>query len=144
MVEQKLLERIAFDPKIFGGKPIVRDRRLAVEHVLGMLAAGDSTGRWDAIYGSSGKTFRLALTTRADQCAHRVAARRVGRLKDFGSLAVFGGRRHAGIIRLAGIPARAGAGWYFLRLSSSPPSAPAAAQSVKQDASHRYSLGGEE
>jgi len=27
---------------IFGGKPIVRGRRLAVEHVLGMLAAGDS------------------------------------------------------------------------------------------------------
>ena len=40
--EQKLLERIAFDPKIFGGKPIVRGRRLAVEHVLGMLAAGDT------------------------------------------------------------------------------------------------------
>ena len=29
-------------PKIFGGKPIIRGRRLAVEHVLGMLAAGDT------------------------------------------------------------------------------------------------------
>ncbi|MCA1962205.1 MAG: DUF433 domain-containing protein [Desulfomonile sp.] len=29
-------------PKIFGGKPIIRGRRLAVEHVLGMLAQGDS------------------------------------------------------------------------------------------------------
>ena len=28
--------------KIFGGKPIIRGRRLAVEHVLGMLAAGDA------------------------------------------------------------------------------------------------------
>src|SRR6266513_684506 len=28
------------NPKIFGGKPIVRGRRLAVEHILGMLAAG--------------------------------------------------------------------------------------------------------
>jgi uncharacterized protein (DUF433 family) len=28
--------------KIFKGKPIVRGRRLAVEHVLGMLAAGDT------------------------------------------------------------------------------------------------------
>ena len=37
-----LLSRIAVDPRIFGGKPIVRGRRLAVEHVLGMLAAGDS------------------------------------------------------------------------------------------------------
>jgi uncharacterized protein (DUF433 family) len=42
MDEVRLLERITFDPKIFGGKPIIRGRRLAVEHVLGMLAAGDS------------------------------------------------------------------------------------------------------
>ncbi len=42
MEETKLLERITVDPKIFGGKPIIRGRRLAVEHVLGMLAAGDS------------------------------------------------------------------------------------------------------
>lgn len=39
---QRLLDRITVNPKIFGGKPIVRDRRLAVEHVLGMLAAGDT------------------------------------------------------------------------------------------------------
>ena len=26
----------------FGGKPIIRGRRLAVEHILGMLAAGDN------------------------------------------------------------------------------------------------------
>ena len=37
-----LLKRITIDPAIFCGKPIVRGRRLAVEHVLGMLAAGDS------------------------------------------------------------------------------------------------------
>ena len=42
MDEKKLLERITINPKIFGGKPIVRGRRLAVEHVLGMLAAGDT------------------------------------------------------------------------------------------------------
>ncbi len=36
-----LLDRIAIDPAIFGGKPIIRGHRLAVEHVLGMLAAGD-------------------------------------------------------------------------------------------------------
>jgi uncharacterized protein (DUF433 family) len=40
--EQRLLERITVNPQIFGGKPILRGRRLAVEHVLGMLAAGDS------------------------------------------------------------------------------------------------------
>ncbi|MCC6664876.1 MAG: DUF433 domain-containing protein [Polyangiaceae bacterium] len=40
--EPKLLERITVNPEIFGGKPIIRGRRLAVEHVLDMLAAGDS------------------------------------------------------------------------------------------------------
>lgn len=42
MNEQRLLDRITIDRDKFGGKPIVRGRRLAVEHVLGMLAAGDS------------------------------------------------------------------------------------------------------
>jgi uncharacterized protein (DUF433 family) len=42
MEETRLLERITVNPQIFGGKPIVRGRRLAVEHVLGMLAAGDT------------------------------------------------------------------------------------------------------
>jgi uncharacterized protein (DUF433 family) len=42
MDEQVLLERITINPEIFGGKPIIRGRRLAVEHILGMLAAGDS------------------------------------------------------------------------------------------------------
>ena len=42
MSEPDLLRRITSDPAIFGGKPIVRGRRLAVEHVLAMLAAGDS------------------------------------------------------------------------------------------------------
>ena len=40
--EAELLTRITTNPAIFGGKPIIRDRRLAVEHVLGMLAAGDT------------------------------------------------------------------------------------------------------
>ena len=43
MDEIRLLERITVNPRIFGGKPIIRGRRLAVEHVLGMLAAGDDT-----------------------------------------------------------------------------------------------------
>ena len=42
MNEDKLLERIVVDPRIFACKPIIRGRRLAVEHVLGMLAAGDT------------------------------------------------------------------------------------------------------
>lgn len=42
MHEQALLNRITVNPAIFGGKPIIRDRRLAVVHVLGMLASGDA------------------------------------------------------------------------------------------------------
>ncbi|HEX8520782.1 MAG TPA: DUF433 domain-containing protein [Tepidisphaeraceae bacterium] len=42
MSDPTLLNRITSDPAIFGGKPIIRGRRVAVEHVLGMLAAGDS------------------------------------------------------------------------------------------------------
>ena len=38
----QLLQRITYNPDILGGKPTIRGRRLAVEHVLGMLAAGDS------------------------------------------------------------------------------------------------------
>ncbi len=41
IAEQDLLKRITVNPGIFSGKPIIRGRRLAVEHVLGMLAAGD-------------------------------------------------------------------------------------------------------
>ncbi len=50
MNEQALLARITFDRQIFGGKPIIRGRRLAVEHVLGMLAAGDTTETLLAAY----------------------------------------------------------------------------------------------
>lgn len=41
MNENEPLERITTNPEIFRGKPVIRGRRLAVEHVLGMLAAGD-------------------------------------------------------------------------------------------------------
>lgn len=42
MNEHEILSRITVNPEIFGGKPIIRGKRLAVEHVLGMLAARDS------------------------------------------------------------------------------------------------------
>lgn len=42
MNEAELLARITISPDLFGGKPVIRGRRLAVEHVLGMLAAGDT------------------------------------------------------------------------------------------------------
>ena len=50
MSENELIQRITLNPNIFGGKPIIRGRRLAVEHVLGMLAAGDTTETLLAAY----------------------------------------------------------------------------------------------
>ena len=40
--EQEILNRITARPDILGGKPIIRDMRISVEHILGMLAAGDT------------------------------------------------------------------------------------------------------
>ncbi len=50
MNEDELLKRITVDPAIFGGKPIIRGLRMAVEHVLGMLAAGDAPEKLLAEY----------------------------------------------------------------------------------------------
>ena len=40
--DDELLSRITVRADVFGGKPIVRDMRIAVEHVSAMLAAGDT------------------------------------------------------------------------------------------------------
>ena len=40
--DHDILRRITARPDVFGGKPIIRDMRIAVEHVLGMLASGDT------------------------------------------------------------------------------------------------------
>ena len=37
-----LLDRITWSPGVLGGKAVIRGRRLAVEHVLEMLALGDT------------------------------------------------------------------------------------------------------
>lgn len=34
----ELLQRITANPKIFGGKPIIRNMRISVEMILGLLA----------------------------------------------------------------------------------------------------------
>jgi uncharacterized protein (DUF433 family) len=50
MTEDEVLKRITVDPDIFGGKPNIRGLRIAVEHVLGMLAAGDTPEKLLAEY----------------------------------------------------------------------------------------------
>ena len=40
MKDQLLLERIALDPKVMVGKPVVKGTRLTVEYILNLLAHG--------------------------------------------------------------------------------------------------------
>ena len=42
MKDEELLKRITYDSLIFNGKPIIRGMRIAVEHILGMLASGST------------------------------------------------------------------------------------------------------
>ena len=48
--EDQLLQRITVNPAIFGGKPLIRGHRLAVEHILDMLTAGDTPAEILAAY----------------------------------------------------------------------------------------------
>ncbi len=40
MRERELLNRITVNPKIFGGKPVIRGMRIKVENVLALLEQG--------------------------------------------------------------------------------------------------------
>jgi uncharacterized protein (DUF433 family) len=39
MTDEELLQRIATDPRIMVGKPVIRGTRLTVEYILGLLPA---------------------------------------------------------------------------------------------------------
>lgn len=40
MTDEQLLERIAIDPKVKVGKPVIKGTRLTVEFIVGLLAHG--------------------------------------------------------------------------------------------------------
>ena len=42
MNDQQFLERIACDPKVMVGKPLIKGTRLTVEYILNLLAHGSS------------------------------------------------------------------------------------------------------
>jgi uncharacterized protein (DUF433 family) len=42
MTQGELLQRITADPRILGGKPVVRGLRISVELVLALLASGET------------------------------------------------------------------------------------------------------
>ncbi len=43
MKDQELLERIALNPKVMVGKPIIKGTRLTVEYILNLFAHGSTT-----------------------------------------------------------------------------------------------------
>ena len=49
MTGNQLLDRITYNPEIFGGKPIVRGMRISVELILSLLAQGETIDAilWD-------------------------------------------------------------------------------------------------
>jgi len=43
MEKNKLLARIVINPKVMVGKPVIRGTRLTVQHILNLLAHGETT-----------------------------------------------------------------------------------------------------
>jgi len=50
MNDHLLLERITFNPKVMGGKPVIKGTRLTVEYILDLLAHGATTAEVAAEY----------------------------------------------------------------------------------------------
>lgn len=49
MEDRELPERIALDPQAMTGKAIIRGTRLTVEHVLHLIARGETVAREDVL-----------------------------------------------------------------------------------------------
>jgi uncharacterized protein (DUF433 family) len=63
-------ERIAADPGVLAGKPVIRGTRLAVEFVLDLLAAGQSESEIVASYPGLTHEDILACLSYASYLAH--------------------------------------------------------------------------
>ena len=67
-------ERIAVDPEILAGKPVIRGTRLAVEFILELLAAGQSESEILSNYPGLTKQDILACLSYASYLAHEYKA----------------------------------------------------------------------
>ena len=67
-------ERIAVDPEVLAGKPVVRGTRLAVEFILELLAAGQSEAELLTNYPGLTREDILACLSYASYLAHEYKA----------------------------------------------------------------------
>ena len=67
-------ERVVIDPEILAGKPIIRGTRLAVEFILGLLAAGQSETEILDNYPGLTREDVLACLAYASYLAHEYRA----------------------------------------------------------------------
>lgn len=58
---EELLKRIVVDPKIMGGKPVIRGTRITVDLILELLASGMTPEGIAKDYGISVEDVRAAL-----------------------------------------------------------------------------------
>jgi uncharacterized protein (DUF433 family) len=65
-----LSERIAVDPEVLAGKPVIRGTRLAVEFILELLAAGQSENDLLTSYPGLTRDDILACLSYASYLAH--------------------------------------------------------------------------
>lgn len=69
-----LSERIALDPEILTGKPVIRGTRLAVEFILDLLAAGQTESEILDNYPGLTRADILACLSYASYLAHESRA----------------------------------------------------------------------
>jgi uncharacterized protein (DUF433 family) len=68
MSDQELLERITSDPKVLGGKPVIKGTRLSVEYILNLLAHGSSTREiLDEYQGLTSEDIQACLAFAAER-----------------------------------------------------------------------------
>lgn len=59
-------DRIAIDPKVMGGKPVIKGTRVPVQVIVGSLAGGDTTKQICEGYGIREEDVRAALAYAAE------------------------------------------------------------------------------
>jgi uncharacterized protein (DUF433 family) len=58
--------RIAIDPEVMGGKPVIKGTRVPIQVIVGSLAAGDTLAEVCEDYGLTEEDIRAALAYAAE------------------------------------------------------------------------------